>query len=140
MPTTELTGLLPLEPPPMPPPPWWGELLPLVVMLLLILGLLWWWRRPASRHGRRLGTLQRRLARADSDTRAIAAALEQLLRDATDRSHLAGSSVPRSLTDNDWQNLLTTLHQVRFQREPPSPADLNTLLPLARQVIRDGHA
>jgi len=136
MPTTALTALLPLEPPPTPPPPWWGELLPLAVVLLLILALLWWWRRPASRHARRLKTLQRRLAQPGSDTRTIAAELKQLLRDATGRSHL---SQPSNNNDADWQALLTQLQQARFQRDPPTVSELNTLLPLARQLIRDGH-
>jgi hypothetical protein len=140
MPATELSALLPLEPPPLPPAPWWGELLPLAAVVLAILGLWWWWRRPASRHARRLNALQRRLTQPDCDTRAIAAHLAQLLRDASSNAQHAAPSAHPALAAVDRQRLLTALQQARFRRQAPTPAELDTLLPLARQVIRGGHA
>lgn len=135
MANTALTALLPLEPLPTPPPPWWLDLLPVVLIAALILALLWWWRRPAQRRTRRLQKLQRQLSQANSDTRAIAAELEHLLRDAT------GHSAQRTTAPHpDAQALFTALQQARFQRAAPSADALLPLLPRARRLIRGGHA
>lgn len=134
-----LTALLPLEPPPPPPLPWWDGQAPLLLGLIAALLLAGWWLRPAARRGRRLGRLRRRLTRPAADTRALAAELDTLLRQATRRTRLTADQRPPTLPEQDWRTLLQTLQRARFAAGPAAADALLAVLPVARRAMRTGN-
>lgn len=135
---TAFTGLLPLIPPPAPPTTAWLVLLPTLALLLAGLLALWWWH-PAHRQARRLRQLERRLARPDADTRAIATAVDHWLRDRLTRSRLHADQPPARLSVEQWRSLLRRLQQMRFGPRPAAQAELTALLDEIRPLLHRRH-